>query len=59
MFHFYVLVAGCLIVANSWSMRSGGFYPADKNCQTEQQLDKLQICQSEPKPPALLHFALY
>ena len=31
-------------------MRSGGFYPADKNCQTEQQQDKLQICQSERKP---------
>ena len=34
-------------------MRSGGFYPADKKCQTEQQHDKLQICQSEQKPPAL------
>ena len=34
-------------------MRSGGFYPADKNCQTEQQPDKLQIYQSEQKPPAL------
>ena len=39
-------------------MRSGGFYPADKNCQTEQQQDKLQICQSEQKPPALLHFVV-
>ena len=36
-------------------MRSGGFYPADKNCQTEQQQDKLQICQTEREPPALLH----